>query len=451
MPQPPDTSTIKQGSNFLVFIINSGVFTITIVKYCLVPLLYRLIVKNHSQYRNINPKNDLKFIFINSAGSVDRLMSAIQANPDKHRYMMFYLFTSFPKNIYERLKKKPHSYFISPRPPGKKAIFGCLSFLFRNGQIFTSQLLGSFSHYPLSLRLKIATSITQYIYSMLIYHPWSVENAQQMAAFYPNALFIFDLDEAGKELMISDALNQIGVKTLLVQHGVLTDPKRYLPTCSFMACTSEREKQALISEGVDSKKLYVTGQALQTINDSIYNNQIKKITYPILILAGVGPFWLQRLYVEMLKYSQFLYRHQGTFMRIHPAMDPKGIKIWTYDKKLKKTDSGESLGECISKSRMVITFSIDALAVSVRQQHPTIVCIPESYFVPKWHDFLSSIPMVRVAKTPQMLDVFLADKDFRNSRKHDFAESQWRYVDYTFGELNTKENLTKLMHQLVTE
>jgi hypothetical protein len=50
-----------------------------------------------------------------------------------------------------------------------------------------------------------------------------------------------------------------------------------------------------------------------------------------------------------------------------------------------------------------------------------------------------------------MLDEALEDKNFLNDQQNDLSDSQWRYVDYAFGDLNTKVNLTKLMNQLVAE
>jgi hypothetical protein len=364
---------------------------------------------------------------------------------------MLYLFTSFPRKIFKRFKKKPHLNFISPEFPHKKAVHRSLIFLFKNGHDFTSQLLRLFEHHPLKLRLQIVTAIIRYVYALLIYHPWAEENAKKMAAAYPKSLFIFDLDEAGKELLLADSFNRLGEKTLLIQHGALTDPKRYIPTCSVMACTSERARQALISEGVDPKKLHVTGQALQTIKDSTQHKQSNDASYPILILAGAGPDWLQRLYLNMLKRSDCLKKCQQAFMRIHPAMDAKRKRIWLFDKNIIQTSVDESLGACISKCQTVITFSIDALIVAVRQGLPSIVCIPERFFVPAWHNFLEKIPMVRVAKTSSMLNAVLEDKDFTNGGAHDFSQSQYDYVDFAFGDLNTKENLTNIMLDLSAE
>jgi hypothetical protein len=195
----------------------------------------------------------------------------------------------------------------------------------------------------------------------------------------------------------------------------------------------------------------VTGQALQTIKDATLHKQSNTPLYPILILAGTGPDWLQCLYLKMLKRSDYLKNCQQVFMRIHPAMNPKRKRIWLFDKNITPTGVDESLGECISNCQTVITFSIDALVVAVRQRHPSIVCIPESFFVPAWHDFLVNIPMVRVAKTSSMLNAILEDENFTNGRQHNFSKSQWEYVDFAFGELNTKENLTNIMHKLSAE
>ncbi|MGD9197407.1 MAG: hypothetical protein PVH97_03915, partial [Desulfobacterales bacterium] len=68
-----------------------------------------------------------------------------------------------------------------------------------------------------------------------------------------------------------------------------------------------------------------------------------------------------------------------------------------------------------------------------------------------WHNFLKTVPMVKLVKNPCMLDEALEDKNFLNDQQNDLSDSQWRYVDYAFGDLNTKVNLTKLMNQLVAE
>jgi hypothetical protein len=101
--QPIKFFTKRHGLSPLVFILNLVVFMATILKYCLVPLLYRLIVKKYSPH--VIGKNDLKLVFSNTAGSSDRLASIIRKNIHKNQYLMLYLFTSFPRKVFERLKK----------------------------------------------------------------------------------------------------------------------------------------------------------------------------------------------------------------------------------------------------------------------------------------------------------------------------------------------------------
>lgn len=431
------------------FIINLAALIFSVVKYCLISILYRLIVGRY--FWDIESENNLRFVIINSAGGIDRLRSIVKDDFPIHQYKVFYLFTSFPRKIFERLKKQPDIDFIAPRLPHREAVRGCLVFLLKNGHNFTLQLLRAFNQYPWAMRLQIIAAVVRYLYALLIYQSWAVENAGKLATAFPNALFIFDLDEAGKELMLADGLNQLGKKSLLIQHGALTNARRYLPTCTSMTCTSEREKQALISESVDSGRLFVAGQALQTIKDAIGYKQSNNPAYPILILAGAGPTWLQRHYINMLDCSEYLKNNRQTFIRFHPAMGSKIKRKWIFDRNIRPTAADETLGACIANSHTVITFSIDALIVAVRQQHPSIVCIPEVIFVPAWHHFLQNIPMVKVAKSSCMLNVIMADKNFTNCSMDDFSESQWEYVDYAFGELNTKINLRNIIHKLSVE
>jgi hypothetical protein len=430
----------------LALIFNLVNFVITILKYSFIPLLYRVVVRN--PFDQLEKTSGLSFVFLNSAGGVDRLLNVIQDIVQKEKYVMYYLFTRFPCKIFERSRKAPNTQYLQPHLPDKKAISGCLQFLFKNGHHFTSRLFRQFEQYPLSIRIYIVSDIIQYIYSLIIYYYWAKKMAYRLSKAHPCALFVFDLDEASKELMLSDLLNQLGKRTLLIQHGILTDAKRYLPTCLYMACASERERQSLISEGVNQKRLFVIGQALQTINDSLINPNEDKLLYPVLILAGVGPIWLQNLYVNMLKYSQCLKSYGSIFLRFHPAMGSKSKRLWNYTDRIKITNTRETLGECISRSQLIVTFSIDALTVSVRQYRPTIVCIPEKFFVPEWHDFMLSLPMVRVVKNSELLDNSLLDSDFRSMGKNHFTDKQLQYVDYAFGELDTKNALKSLLSQL---
>ena len=107
-----EISAEKKRSNMLAFILNLVVFAFSILKYCLVPLLHRLIVGKKP--RCFIDNGHLRFVFINSAGGVDRLVSIVQENFHKNNYIMFYLFTSFPRKIFERLKRRTGINFISP-------------------------------------------------------------------------------------------------------------------------------------------------------------------------------------------------------------------------------------------------------------------------------------------------------------------------------------------------
>lgn len=433
------------GNIIIAVIINFISFIIIFIKYSTIPLLYRLIMRTSQD--SLERSANVRFVLLNSAGAVDRMANAIEVNFSDDEYKMLYLFTSFPLKIYERVRKNRNLKFLQPKVPGRHAILGGLYFL-RIGRYFAFQLLNCFQNYPLRTRIKVVTSISRYFLSMIIYHHWSTKQAWELSSAYPNAIFVFDLDEDSKELMIADCLNRMGKLTCLIQHGLLLDPNRYFPTCLYMACASEREKKALISKGMDAKRLWVVGQPLQTIKDSEFKSNKNRKLYPLLILAGNGPIWLQKLYVDILRNSKSLKKYDPLFLRLHPSMKNKSKKLWHYNDKIILTDSIQSLGECVQNSQLVITFSIDALVVAVRQARPTIVCIPPKIFVPEWHDFLSFIPMVKVAKTPRMLDEALADKNFRLCQKNDFSESQWENVDHAFGELNTSTNLTTLIHQL---
>jgi hypothetical protein len=428
------------------FYLNVMILCMAVLKYCLVPVLFRLITR--SSFQTIEKSDGMRFIFLNSAGAVDRFIDVIPKSLKNNRYRMYYIFTSQIKKIHQRIKKNHAPMFLKPEMPGKRALWGCIKFSCGHGHKFTSRLLSLFGSYALLSRLKAVVSIISYLYASIIYHYWARKNANELSQAHPNALYIFDLDEASKELMLADSLNRLGKKTLLVQHGILTDPKRYVPTCFYMACSSKREEQELKSLGIAADRLFCVGQSLQTVNDATYRSKTIMTTYPILILAGNGPLWIQQLYLDMLKNSTHLKNVSIYHMRLHPAFHSKQKKLWSSLQNVITTDSRESLGQAILKSGLVIAFSIDALTVAVRQYRHTICCIPYKCYVPEWHGFLDAIPLVRVAKNSAMLDEILNDNQYRNSKKDHFSGWEKQKLDFAFGSLDTARNLAHLFAAL---
>jgi hypothetical protein len=443
------TTGTKLRGSIPSFILNFTIIFMTVLKYCLVPILFRLITRTSSL--PIEKSDSMQFIFLNSAGGVDRFVDVIPKSFKNNTYRMYYIFTSQIKKIYQRVKKNRAPMFLAPEIPGIKALRVCIKFSFGNGNKFTSGLLCLFGYYPLPSRLKAVVAIINYLYASIIYHYWARKKANELSLAYPNALYIFDVDEASKELMLADSLNRLGKTTLLIQHGILTDPKRYMPTCFYIACPSEREGQALRSEGIEADRLFYVGQSLQTVKDSKYRLEKINAAYPILILAGDGPLWIQQLYVDMLINSEHLKRYPLYHMRLHPAFRSKQKKIWASLPNVEITSTQESLGQSILKSDLVIAFSIDALTVAVRQYRLTICCIPSKCYVPEWHEFLETIPLVTVAKTSAMLDEILDDDKYRNYKKDHFSDLELQSLDYAIGSLDTDRNLMNLFAFLSKE
>jgi hypothetical protein len=424
------------------FYLNVMILCMAVLKYCLVPLLFRLITR--SSFQAIEKSDGMRFIFLNSAGGVDRFIDVIPKSLKNNSYRMYYIFTSQIKKIHQRIKKNRAPMFLKPEMPRRRALWGCMKFSCGYGNKFTSGLLSLFGSYSLPSRLKAVVAIISYLYASIIYHYWARKKANELSQAHPNALYIFDVDEASKELMLADSLNRLGKKTLLVQHGILTDPKRYVPTCFYMACSSKREEQALRSVGIAADRLFCVGQSLQTVKDATYRSKKMKAAYPILILAGNGPLWIQQLYLDLLKYSTHLKNVSVYHMRLHPAFGSKQKKMWSSLQNVIITDPRESLGQSILKSDLVIAFSIDALTVVVRQHRHTICCIPNKCYVPQWYGFLDTIPLVRVAKTSAMLDEILDNNPYRNYKKNHLSDLEIQKLDFAFGSLDTARNLAHL-------
>jgi hypothetical protein len=426
--------------------VNAVAFALTFAKYTLFYFFYRFALRGRSSTAGWSGNAD--FVFINSAGGVDRLVGIAGELFAREAYRMVYVVTGHIRKLIERKLKHPDLEFIDPQMPGRNALRVGLAFLITKGSGFCFQIFQRLQFRSRCKRLQIALKILNYLYSMVIYHHWASDRAERLVAEHDGAVFVFDIDEASKELMLADALNRRGAATLLLQHGILTDANRYVPTCRWMACASERERQALISVGVEKNRLVVVGQSLQTLDDSAVREADDTPRYPLLILAGNGPGWLQNCYVDMLRQSKHLLRSSGAYVRLHPAFRGKAKRKWTALDGIKMSDKNESLGQSLARSDLVITFSIDALVASIRQGRPTICCVPDNYFVPDWHGFLYDLPGVRVARSAAMLVRFLADRAFGKTAPQRLSPFESAKLDYAFGPPDTAKNVTALLKRL---
>ena len=425
---------------------NGTTFVFTFVKYTLLYLFYLLALRRRSKAGGFSGQTD--FVLINSAGGMDRLASIVGELFAHKRYRMLYLVTSHFRKLVKRNRNQPGQEFIEPKIPRRNALKDGLDFLNTGGNDFFYHIFNQLPFHSRRKRLWIALKILRYLYSMIIYHHWAKDMADRLHGEHEKAVFVFDIDEASKELMLADALNRKGAITLLLQHGILIQTNRYIPTCRWMACASERERRALMSIGIEKRRLFVVGQSLQTLKDSINSRGVMSSRYPRLILASNGSGWLQNCYLDMLKQSSLLKCPPGAYIRFHPAFCEKDKRRWTGIDGIRVSNGNESLKQSLTQSDMVITFSFDALVTSIRQGCPTICCIPEENYIPDWHSFLYDILGVRVAQNATDLDKFLADKVFVNNRPNCLSPSDAAKLDYAFGSPDTIKNIAALLEQL---
>ena len=263
---------------FAVVIINTAAYVLTFCKYTLLFFFFRIVLKGKKKNMKII---NAKYIFINSAGGVDRLehyADKILSNKD---YQMVYLVTSHFSKLIKRSKSKRY-VFLEPQLPSKNAVSDGFKLLGRGGTTFCLHVYRSLPFPSKIKRLRLVIKIISYLYSMIIYHHWAISCSRNLIAGNNSAIFVFDLDESSKELMLVDALQNQGGLTLLLQHGILTDVMRYIPSCHLIACSSKRERQALMDCGVEKNRIVAVGQPLQTLNDSIALEADSKPRYPLL-------------------------------------------------------------------------------------------------------------------------------------------------------------------------
>ena len=431
-----------------LFVMNTLLFLAIFLKYTIVSIGCRAI------FRQVNVKSELacgvRLVFINSAQRMDRLNSFTDSLSDGEKFKMYYVLTSSIRQVYDRSIRYAAVRFLPFPVPKKDAVLNGLSFLMKDGKDFTSFVFMLFKSAPLTMRIRVVKTISMYLFSLIIYYYWSKDRAKELSVMHPNSLFIFDQDNTGRDFMLADSLNKIDAKTLVIQHGILINPSLYIPTCKYMACSSQRGKKALMKSGVDKNRLFVIGQSFQTISDSLAQKKIEDSKYPFTIIAADGSIWGQKLSVSLLHGSKLLDKFNYIYIRPHPAHTERIKRIWAYSSQVLFTAKGESLGHCLKKSRVVITFSFDALIASIRQSRPTILCIPEEVFVPEWHKFLLEIPKMRLAKHSNELDEIINDKEFIESWKYPFSADDHKQIEFAFGSLNTHQNFKDFLAQVMS-
>ena len=264
---------------------------------------------------------------------------------------------------------------------------------------------------------------------------------------YRKPIFLFDQDAGGTQQMLVEHLNQLNCKTVMIQHGIITDPKYYTPIARYMFCCSEREKDLLISNGVAQNRLFVYGTAFQNIvhrNSIVYDTQYSA---SVLVLASSGANNITEKFINTIKNSEFLKQIPNKALRLRPGDDEKTKAKWR--KELSKYNIRENLPNTIeiANADIVITFSYDALIKCLALQKKVIVGIPGQIGTNPDLKFMEHINILRIARDGKELDKQLMELTNMSQEEYNAElDNNDVIIKYNFGAQRLEEVKT-LFHK----
>jgi hypothetical protein len=355
---------------------------------------------------------------------------------DRYSHIKDFIFDNFKvlhynfinQNNYQKIKFINSNYkFLFPIIPGISAISKTIKYFFIHRRKLIGHLINAYK-YDFSIN---ATDIDRFIIKNLIYNESEKKHAKTITRNANNAIFIFDQDAGGKELMIVDKLNQKNFITVMIQHGIITDPRLYIPVTKYMFCCSEREKKLLTSCNVSDKRLMTLGTAFQNIVQNSNIKKEKKYNTKLLVLASSGKNFTDK-YIDIIKTSKVIKNIENKALRLRPGDTPIIKQKWKEslpDFKIRQNIS--NITEIVNAD-IIITFSYDALIKCLSLKKKVIVGLPQIDFDSNYV-FLSEINFLRTVKNSDELDGKLIEL-FKLSQKEYNAELNQSILNYNFGE-----------------
>lgn len=137
----------------------------------------------------------------------------------------------------------------------------------------------------------------------------------------------FDRNFLASPLVLAARVNKI--KTITMVHGVINPPySGYLPLLAdYIFCWGEQQKELLISEGVDPKKIVITGnQRFIEYKNEVYSNKCfkKKASQNLTITLGTAPIFKEDRRKIAIEFCESIKLMSETIaikgiVRLHPS------------------------------------------------------------------------------------------------------------------------------------
>jgi hypothetical protein len=186
-------------------------------------------------------------------------------------------------------------------------------------------------------------------------------------------VWLFDYDYDYKYIIFNNLIHELRKNdvTVHIQHGsfVTYNPAYCNPVCDYSLCCSHREKEVIDHFNAFDSKIEILGAPLQTFDDVPKDDKSEKQWDVLLLLAATDGIELE----PMKKVLQFF--HNSTYkckVRFRPASKSTDrLKLCSYLNGMDESE-GTTLYEDVSMSKIVVSFSDDALYTAIRNNNPII-------------------------------------------------------------------------------
>lgn len=288
------------------------------------------------------------------------------------------------KNFFNSLQflSQNHS-FLNPIRPSITVLFKMFRWI-QSGEC--NCFLESFTKlFPLEHPVKMFHFLADQLLRLFYHREWARFNASLLYLRSTARTVLMENDFFGNMMMLAEEANSRGYHTIHVQHGFMDDPHHYFPLCKYIFVNSEKDRDLLVSVGLDSERAIVTGAPLQVLAQEPGKNSDQHLEYDLVILASWGNPKLQERCISAVRGNTVLFQDKRVLLRLHPSLPPHEKNNWkTKLASVAKISIGNSLVNDLKSSARVVSFSIDAMITAMRMHKPTILYIsdPLVYYRP---------------------------------------------------------------------
>lgn len=179
------------------------------------------------------------------------------------------------------------------------------------------------------------------------------------------------------------ACKKMGIPTVLIQHGIIAAKEFYYPSSDYMAVWGDHSIEILSENGVNAKKLSITGSCAFSIpkankGQEILRNKILIITNPQPMGLNINPIMgIVTIATEVSKV--ILNKQIDIVVKVHPMEDPQTYKTCFDKVEIKATVQSQCDLEQLIRESLVVITSYSTVAIQAVLYDTPVICLPSLF------------------------------------------------------------------------